>query len=114
MSVPCAWLGYMKLEDLLTLLFLGDSPTYICISAVFLSPPPQPTPPPPPHTPAHQTTTTSVLQLDLASMGPLKTLPYLVMFLMSNAGGWTGDALILQQHRSVAAARKTVNTLGAW
>jgi ACS family sodium-dependent inorganic phosphate cotransporter len=45
-------------------------------------------------------------------MGPLKTLPYLVMFLMSNAGGWTGDALILKQHKSVAAARKAVNTLG--
>lgn len=45
-------------------------------------------------------------------MGPLKTLPYLVMFLMSNAGGWAGDALILKQHRSVAAARKAVNTLG--
>lgn len=46
-------------------------------------------------------------------MGPLKTLPYLVMFLMSNAGGWTGDALILKQDKSVAAARKAVNTLGA-
>jgi hypothetical protein len=45
-------------------------------------------------------------------MGPLKTLPYLVMFLMSNAGGWTGDALILKQHKGVAAARKAVNTLG--
>jgi hypothetical protein len=45
-------------------------------------------------------------------MGPAKTLPYLVMFLMSNAGGWAGDALILQQHRSVAAARKAVNSLG--
>lgn len=54
----------------------------------------------------------SVLRLDLASMGPLKTLPYLVMFGMSNAGGWAGDWLILSQHRSVAAARKAVNTLG--
>jgi ACS family sodium-dependent inorganic phosphate cotransporter len=45
-------------------------------------------------------------------MGALKTLPYLVMFLMSNAGGWTGDALILKHHKSVAAARKAVNTLG--
>lgn len=53
-----------------------------------------------------------MLQLDLTSMGPLKTLPYLVMFLMSNAGGWAGDALILQHHKSVAAARKTVNTIG--
>jgi hypothetical protein len=54
----------------------------------------------------------SVCRLELSSMGPLKTLPYLVMFLMSNAGGWAGDALILRQHRSVAAARKAVNTLG--
>lgn len=54
----------------------------------------------------------SVLGLELASMGALKTLPYLVMFLMSNAGGWTGDALILKHHKSVAAARKAVNTLG--
>lgn len=45
-------------------------------------------------------------------MGPLKTLPYLVMFLMSNAGGWAGDALILKHHKSVATARKAVNTLG--
>ena len=45
-------------------------------------------------------------------MGPLKTLPYLVMFLMSNAGGWMGDALIIKHHKSVAAARKAVNTLG--
>jgi hypothetical protein len=54
----------------------------------------------------------SVCRLELSSMGPLKTLPYLVMFMMSNAGGWAGDALILRQHRSVAAARKAVNTLG--
>eukprot|EP00775_Hariotina_reticulata_P010445 gene10445-10603_t len=54
----------------------------------------------------------SVLALDLAAMGPLKTLPYLVMFLMSNAGGWLGDALILRHQKTVAGARKLVNTLG--
>lgn len=54
------------------------------------------------------------MQLELASLGFLKMLPYLVMFLMSNAGGWLGDALILSGKRSVAAARKTVNTIGRW
>jgi ACS family sodium-dependent inorganic phosphate cotransporter len=34
------------------------------------------------------------------------------MFAMSNVGGWMGDALILQRKQSVAAARKTVNTIG--
>jgi ACS family sodium-dependent inorganic phosphate cotransporter len=54
----------------------------------------------------------SVLKLDLAAMGPLKTLPYLVMFLMSNAGGWLGDALILKHQKTVAVARKLVNSIG--
>jgi ACS family sodium-dependent inorganic phosphate cotransporter len=45
-------------------------------------------------------------------MGPLKALPYLVMFALSNAGGWAGDALILRWHQPVAAARKAVNTIG--
>jgi hypothetical protein len=53
-----------------------------------------------------------VLQVDLNSLGVLKPLPYLVMFAMSNVGGWMGDALILQGKHSVAAARKTVNTIG--
>jgi hypothetical protein len=52
------------------------------------------------------------LKVDLASMGPLKTLPYLVMFFMSNAGGWMGDALIVRGGKSVAVARKAVNTVG--
>lgn len=48
---------------------------------------------------------------DLSAMGALKTLPYLVMFGASNAGGWAGDALI---HRGwgVASARKAVNSAG--
>mmetsp|Transcript_27989 Transcript_27989/g.71921 ORF Transcript_27989/g.71921 Transcript_27989/m.71921 type:complete len:292 (-) Transcript_27989:336-1211(-) len=54
----------------------------------------------------------SVLKADLASLGGLKTLPYLVMFLTSNLGGWVGDLLILKRRFSVAAARKAVNTLG--
>jgi hypothetical protein len=54
----------------------------------------------------------SVLLVDLNSLGILKPLPYLVMFAMSNVGGWLGDALILQGKHSVAAARKTVNTIG--
>lgn len=54
-----------------------------------------------------------MLRVDLASLGVLKPLPYLVMFFMSNVGGWVGDALILRQKQSVAAARKAVNTIGA-
>ena len=45
-------------------------------------------------------------------MGSLKTLPYLVMFLMSNVGGWGGDWLILTHKYSVGSARKTINTIG--
>jgi hypothetical protein len=54
----------------------------------------------------------SVLLVDLNSLGVLKPLPYLVMFAMSNVGGWMGDALILRGKQSVASARKTVNTIG--
>jgi hypothetical protein len=54
----------------------------------------------------------SVLKADLASLGGFKTLPYLVMFLTSNLGGWVGDFLILRRRFSVAAARKWVNTIG--
>ncbi|KAJ9508889.1 hypothetical protein QJQ45_028212 [Haematococcus lacustris] len=54
----------------------------------------------------------SVLRVELASLGGMKTLPYLVMFLMSNVGGWSGDWLILKAKRSVGAGRKLVNTLG--
>lgn len=54
----------------------------------------------------------SVLRLELTSLGIFKTLPYLVMFLMSNVGGWLGDILILSRQYSVAAARKAVNTIG--
>lgn len=54
----------------------------------------------------------SVLLVDLNSLGVLKPLPYLVMFATSNVGGWLGDALILQNKQSVAAARKIVNTIG--
>jgi ACS family sodium-dependent inorganic phosphate cotransporter len=53
-----------------------------------------------------------VFKVELASLGYVKTLPYLVMFLMSNVGGITGDRLIQRSKYSVAAARKTVNTLG--
>lgn len=44
----------------------------------------------------------SVLKVELGSLGPAKTLPYLVMFAMSNAGGWAGDWLILRKRYSVA------------
>ena len=54
----------------------------------------------------------SVLKVDLASLGTMKTLPYIVMFLMSNVGGLVGDWLIMQRGMSVGAGRKAVNTIG--
>ena len=53
-----------------------------------------------------------MLQVELSSLGGMKTLPYIVMFLMSNVGGLTGDWLIMQRQMSVGGGRKTVNTLG--
>ncbi|GIL42012.1 hypothetical protein Vafri_82 [Volvox africanus] len=53
-----------------------------------------------------------ILKVELNSLGGAKTIPYLVMFLMSNVGGWSGDWLILKRRNSTATARKTVNTLG--
>ncbi|KAG2483091.1 hypothetical protein HYH03_018029 [Edaphochlamys debaryana] len=53
-----------------------------------------------------------VLKVELSSLGGAKTVPYLVMFLMSNVGGWAGDWLILKRRNSTATARKAVNTLG--
>ena len=35
-----------------------------------------------------------MLHTSLASLSSAKTLPYLVMFLTSNLGGWAGDYLI--------------------
>lgn len=49
---------------------------------------------------------------DLASLGPLKALPYMIMFMMANVGGFAGDVLIFRHHYSVTAARKLVNTTG--
>lgn len=48
---------------------------------------------------------------DLQTIGIGKPLPYLVMFVMSNAGGWGGDALIANGY-AVGVARKIVNTVG--
>lgn len=53
----------------------------------------------------------SVLHAGLASAGSAKMLPYLVMFAMSNVGGYAGDWLIGRRY-SVARARKMVNTAG--
>lgn len=55
----------------------------------------------------------AILKKELSDLGPLKTLPYLAMFLTSNAGGWAGDWLIVRRGAPVAAARKAVNTAGA-
>jgi hypothetical protein len=54
----------------------------------------------------------AVLKRDLSDLGPIKALPYLAMFLTSNAGGWAGDWLINRRGLSVATARKAVNTAG--
>ncbi|GMH45831.1 hypothetical protein BSKO_13794 [Bryopsis sp. KO-2023] len=56
----------------------------------------------------------SLLNADLAQLGSVKTMPYIIMFLSSNAGGWLGDWFILRLRRSVAQGRKLVNTLGFW
>ena len=53
----------------------------------------------------------ALLGRDLKSVGIGKPLPYLLMFAMSNVGGWSGDWLI-RAGLSVGAARKTVNTAG--
>jgi len=53
-----------------------------------------------------------VLHADLASLGVIKTLPYLAMFASSNLGGWLGDHLIHHCKWPTASARKLVNTLG--
>lgn len=50
--------------------------------------------------------------MELSSLGGMKTLPYIVMFLMSNVGGLMGDWLIMQRKMSVGAGRKAVNTMG--
>lgn len=54
----------------------------------------------------------SILKADLAILGGVKTLPYLIMFLASNMGGWMGDWFILRQRTSVSTGRKLVNTIG--
>jgi hypothetical protein len=54
----------------------------------------------------------SVLKVELSSLGGMKTLPYIVMFVMSNVGGLAGDWLILQRKMSIGAGRKVVNTIG--
>ena len=53
-----------------------------------------------------------VLHADLASLGAIKTLPYLAMFASSNMGNWLGDHLIHRRKVPTARARKTVNTIG--
>lgn len=53
-----------------------------------------------------------VLSIQLSNLGILKGVPYITMFLASNAGGWAGDYLIHLGKRSVAGGRKAVNTAG--
>lgn len=54
----------------------------------------------------------ALLGAPLAGLGAAKTLPYLAMFLTSNAGGWLGDSFIHSRRWTVARARKAVNSLG--
>jgi ACS family sodium-dependent inorganic phosphate cotransporter len=56
----------------------------------------------------------SLLGTPIAALGPAKCLPYLAMFAASNAGGWAGDALIINKMATVGGARKLVNTVGFW
>ena len=53
-----------------------------------------------------------MLHTNLASLSSAKALPYLVMFLTSNLGGWAGDYLIAKRVTSTAGGRKAVNTIG--
>eukprot|EP00803_Ostreobium_quekettii_P004842 evm.model.scf_728EXC.7 EVM.evm.TU.scf_728EXC.7 scf_728EXC:40676-43413(-) len=55
----------------------------------------------------------SLLQQDLADLGAVKTVPFLLMFITSNAGGWAGDWLIMKG-ASRRAGRVIVNTAGFW
>ncbi|KAK9804281.1 hypothetical protein WJX72_004509 [[Myrmecia] bisecta] len=55
-----------------------------------------------------------VLHANLAELGAVKTLPYLIMFFCSNLGGWLGDHLITRHRYPVARARKLVNSIGFW
>ena len=55
-----------------------------------------------------------ILHANIASLGVVKMLPYLTMFVASNAGGWAGDYLITVGKRSVAGGRKADNTAGFW
>ena len=55
----------------------------------------------------------SLIGRDLQSIGIGKPIPYIVMFAMSNVGGWLGDALIGRGF-TVGVARKIVNTAGFW
>ena len=54
----------------------------------------------------------SVLHAPLQSVGIIKTIPYLTMFLTSNAGAWVGDRVIKTRGVPVAAGRKFVNSCG--
>jgi ACS family sodium-dependent inorganic phosphate cotransporter len=53
-----------------------------------------------------------VLHTPIQSVGIAKMLPYLTMFLTSNAGAWVGDYMIASRGVSVASGRKLVNTCG--
>jgi hypothetical protein len=52
-----------------------------------------------------------VLGVEQTKGGYLPALPYLIMFVASNAGGWVADALI-QRRVSVTRTRKIVNSCG--
>lgn len=52
-----------------------------------------------------------LLQTPLASMGNAKTIPYLLLFLSSNAAGYVGDFMIRRAF-PVGFTRKVINTAG--
>eukprot|EP00955_Chlamydomonas_euryale_P002406 26057-Chlamydomonas_euryale.AAC.2 len=55
----------------------------------------------------------SLLQVELHSLGMMKTLPYVTMFVMSNVGGWAGDWFIHRLKMSVRGA-EAATSMRVW
>ncbi|GBG61257.1 hypothetical protein CBR_g19789 [Chara braunii] len=53
-----------------------------------------------------------VLGVALASVGAAKMVPYFLMFVFNNLGGWAGDYCITRHRMTVTKARKLINSVG--